>query len=203
MPSAPSRILAAAPLALLAACASTASTPAAAPAPAAPVPFSQAPAPAAPAPAARPAVPARPEDVATPEATVRALYQVISGPAGPRDWNRLRSLFTPGARLVFSVTQRDGRVVYREGTVEQYIAANTPYLMEHGWQEHEVASKVERYGSIVHIFSTYEGDEGPGTERERGINSIQLSNHDGRWWVVSLLVEKEAEWNPIPRQYLP
>jgi hypothetical protein len=43
---------------------------------------------------------AKPEDVKSPEAIVAALYDVISGPAGTRDWDRFRSLFTPEGRLI-------------------------------------------------------------------------------------------------------
>ena len=50
----------------------------------------------------------RPEDVGSMEAVVKALYDTISGPAGPRDWDRLRSLFLPGARLIPSGRRRDG-----------------------------------------------------------------------------------------------
>ena len=40
-------------------------------------------------------VAARPADVASIDAIMRAVYEVISGPAGQkRDWNRMRSLFT-------------------------------------------------------------------------------------------------------------
>ena len=46
-------------------------------------------------------VPADPEDVASVDAIVAAVYDVISGPAGEaRDWDRFRSLFLPGARLI-------------------------------------------------------------------------------------------------------
>ncbi len=31
---------------------------------------------------------------------VDVLYDVISGPAGTRDWDRMRSLFTPDARMM-------------------------------------------------------------------------------------------------------
>lgn len=205
MPSPLLRSAAAAPLVLLAvACASAppAATPAPAAPAAAPVPYSQQPA--APAPAqARPTPPARPEDVASEEAIVKALYGVISGPAGPRDWDRLRSLFTPEARFIFAVTQQDGSTRFREGTVEQYIAVNAPYLMEHSWSEHEISRRVARFGSIAHVWSTYEGNEGPGTEAERGIDSIQLVRHGGRWWIASLAVDNQAPWNPIPAEYLP
>src|ERR1700676_3890566 len=38
--------------------------------------------------------PAKPDDVKSVESLLAALYDVISGPAGERDWNRFRSLFT-------------------------------------------------------------------------------------------------------------
>ena len=45
--------------------------------------------------------PARPEDVKSMDAIMAAVYDVISGPAGQkRDWDRMRSLFAPGAGLL-------------------------------------------------------------------------------------------------------
>ena len=41
------------------------------------------------------------KDVDSIDSIVAALYDVISGPAGKaRDWNRMRSLFIPGAKLI-------------------------------------------------------------------------------------------------------
>lgn len=40
---------------------------------------------------------ARPADVVSPRALVLALHASISGPTGPFDWNRFRSLFLPAA----------------------------------------------------------------------------------------------------------
>ena len=49
-----------------------------------------------------PAIPAaNPADVASVDSIIGAVYDVISGPAGKkRDWDRMRSLFLPGARLI-------------------------------------------------------------------------------------------------------
>src|ERR1700722_14142961 len=41
----------------------------------------------------------KPEDVKSLDAIMHAAYDVISGPAGVRDWNRFRSLFLPQARF--------------------------------------------------------------------------------------------------------
>ena len=38
------------------------------------------------------------------DAAIRGVYEVISGPAGQkRDWERMRTLFAPGARLILTV----------------------------------------------------------------------------------------------------
>lgn len=160
----------------------------------------------APAPAAAAERPQpRPEDVASEDAILKALYDVISGPPGDsvRDWNRFRSLFTPGASVVFAVTREDGSTIFREGDVEGYIAVNGPIMAREGFWEREIHRTMDRFGSIAQVFSTYEYHQGPGTETVRGINSIQLARHGGRWWVVSLLVDPESPWNPIPAEYLP
>src|SRR5271154_1893996 len=48
---------------------------------------------------------AKPEDVKSPEAILSAVYSVISGGKGQaRDWDRMRSLFVPDARLIPAVT---------------------------------------------------------------------------------------------------
>lgn len=44
---------------------------------------------------------ANPADVKSPDAIVSAVYEAVSGSAGEeRDWDRLRSLFLPEARLI-------------------------------------------------------------------------------------------------------
>jgi hypothetical protein len=48
---------------------------------------------------------AKPEDVKSPEAILGAVYSVISGGKGQaREWDRMRSLFVPDARLIPAVT---------------------------------------------------------------------------------------------------
>jgi hypothetical protein len=146
------------------------------------------------------AVPANPADVASVDAIMRAVYDVISGPAGQRrDWNRMRSLFTANARLMPYVARG-----LRSGSVDDYIASSGPSLERDGFIEREIARKVEQYGDIAHVFSTYEArrSEG-GPVFLRGINSFQLVRHQGRWWVVSIMWQAESPQLPIPTQYLP
>jgi hypothetical protein len=168
----------------------------------------QAPAP-KPAPAPAPAPPAAPvanaADVASPDAIVSALYDVISGPAGKRDWNRFRSLFLADARLIPAGPLKPGTTSPRVLSPEGYAAVVTPHFEANGFFEKEVARRSERFGSVLHAFSTYESrhkadDAAPFA---RGINSIQLFFDGTRWWVVTVLWQQETRELQLPKEFLP
>jgi hypothetical protein len=161
---------------------------------------------AAPLPAQQTAAPAAdPADVASIEAIVTALYDVISGPAErPRDWDRFRSLFLPGARLLYSQTNRAGEEQLHPMTVEDFIRIVTPvYARGGGFWERDVAHRIDRFGNVAHVFTSYEtrpAADGPVVAR--GINSVQLVRHQGRWWVANIAWDTERPGNPIPPEYL-
>ena len=140
------------------------------------------------------------------DSTVKAVYDVISGPAGQkRDWDRMRSLFQPEARMIAVGKNAKGEVRKSVLTVEDYIKQSGPILEERGFFEKEVHRKLERYGNIAHVFSTYEArtkadDPAPFM---RGINSFQLWNDGKRWWVVTIYWQSEDPSTPIPPGYLP
>ena len=145
-------------------------------------------------------VTANPADVASLDAIMRAVYDVISGPPGAkRDWNRMRSLFTSNARLMPLAANG-----LRSGTVDDYISSSGPSLERDGFFEQEIARKVEQYGDIAHVFSTYQARRtADGPVFLRGVNSFQLVRHNGRWWVVSIMWQHETPQNRIPTKYLP
>jgi hypothetical protein len=153
---------------------------------------------------ARPA--ARPEDVASPDAIVKAVYDVISGGAGQkRDWNRMRSLFVPNARLMPAVARQSGGTAVIVLSVDDYISRSGAALEQNGFFEVEIKRVSESYGNVMHLFSTYESrrlatDEKPFA---RGINSFQLLKDGDRWWVVSIYLQQETPQLPIPAKYLP
>jgi hypothetical protein len=160
---------------------------------------------------------ANPADVASVDSILAALYDVISGPAGKkRDWDRFRSLFAPGARLIPTGPRRppgtapDAPLTGKEDygsrvlTPEEYMERGRSFLEEHGFFEREVARHTEQYGHIVHAFSTYESRHKAEDAKPfmRGINSIQLMNDGKRWWVVTIFWEGETERTPLPEKYL-
>jgi hypothetical protein len=159
----------------------------------------------------KPAAPveAKPEDVRSIDSIVAALYDTISGPPGRRDWDRLRSLFHPGARLIVcfvSPTDKENHMTSsRVLTVDDFIRTVEPNVKERGFFEHEIARRVERFGAVAHVFSTYESRRAESDPKPyvRGINSIQLFFDGKRWWTVTIFWDSERPDQPIPVEYLP
>ena len=151
---------------------------------------------------------AQPEDVESIDAILNAVYDVISGPAGEaRDWDRMRSLFLPEARLIPSGQAQDGSTRYRVWSIEEYISTAGGQLESNGFFEREAYRIEERFGNIAHVFSTYESfrteDEmEAGAHFVRGINSFQLLFDGDRWWVLQVYWQAETPDQPIPDQYL-
>lgn len=152
-----------------------------------------------------PAVPAaNPADVASVDSIIAAVYDVISGPAGKqRDWDRMKSLFIPGARLIPTGLKQSGGYSSRVLTVDEYIQRASGFMAKEAFYEREAARKTEEFGQIVHVFSTYESRHAPDAKPfQRGINSIQLMNDGTRWWVVTIFWQGEDEKHPLPEKYL-
>jgi hypothetical protein len=151
--------------------------------------------------------PADPRDVHSIDALIAATYDVISGPAGKkRDWNRERSLFYPGARLMPTASVPGRNDVDLEPQlldVEKYIARVDP-LLQQGFYESEIARRTEQFGRIAHVWSTYESRYNANDSEPfmRGINSFQLFNDGKRWWILSIYWQHENRDHPIPKQYL-
>jgi hypothetical protein len=152
--------------------------------------------------AASAAVAPKPEDVKSMDAIMQAVYDVISGPPGERDWNRFRSLFVPDARLI-AVSHKSTPATLEDMTAEKYVEFAGSYFRQHGFFEREVSRKVEAFGSMAHVFSTYESRQtADGKPFVRGINSFQLLNDGTRWWVVTIFWDEERRDAPIPARYL-
>lgn len=149
---------------------------------------------------------AKPEDVSSVDAIMHAVYDSISGDAGQaRDWNRFKSLFYPGARLI--PTNKNQQTGLHGATVlspEDYIKRAEPFFAKEGFYERELARRTETYGNIVHVFSTYHAFHKKDDAKPflRGINSFQLMNDGQRWWVMTIFWQAETPDNPVPKKYL-
>jgi hypothetical protein len=144
-------------------------------------------------------------DVESIDAIITALYASISGPAGhPRQWDRMRSLMAPNARLVPTGRNREGQAVLRNWSVEEYIATAGPSLERDGFFEREIGRSMQRYGNVVHLLSAYDSKRTAADPEPfaRGVNSIQLWFDGQRWYVVSIFWEAETPAHPIPAELL-
>lgn len=155
------------------------------------------------APPAASATAARPGDVDSIDHIIAAVYDVISGPAGQRDWDRFRSLFYTGARLIPTRRDEKGAVSARVLTPEEYAKRGQDYFSKEGFFENSVANRVEQWDNIAHVWSTYESHHAKGDKPfARGINSFQLLNDGSRWWILTIYWEAEDATHPLPEKYL-
>jgi hypothetical protein len=150
-------------------------------------------------------------DVDSVDHLVASLYDVISGPAGQRDWDRFRSLFLPDGRIsaVFPESAATKDAPARKGdavflTPDMYAQRDDPYFKLNGFFERSIANRVEEFGNLVHVWSTYESRHAKEDVQpfSRGINSIQIVQARGRFWIASVLFDDERPGLTLPEKYL-
>jgi hypothetical protein len=149
--------------------------------------------------------PAAAADVGSMDAIVHAYYDVISGPAGDRDWNRFYSLFAPGGRLIrTSRAAPDSTPRTAVMTPQEFAQQLGPYFAKNALYEKEISHSVDTFGAITQRFSTYAamGAAGDAKPSGRGIYSAQLFNDGKRWYIVTMYWDNERPGNAIPSRYL-
>jgi hypothetical protein len=155
-----------------------------------------------PAPVAAPPV-AQSGDVDSIDHILAAVYDVISGPAGPRDWDRFRSLFFAGARLIPTWRDDKGNVKSRILSPDEYAQRAGESFSKEGFFEASIANRVESWEHLAHVWSTYESQHAKGEKPfARGVNSFQLFFDGARWWIVTIYWEGEAPGHALPAKYL-
>ena len=126
-------------------------------------------------------------------AVIDEMYDMISGPAGPRDWSRQASCFLPDARQV-RTWEDDGRPSMLAMSPEEYQRNVTPFFMANPFYEVETGRRIDLFGNMAHVWSNYEArtsHDDADVER-RGINSIQLFRHpDLGWRIISMIWDNE------------
>ena len=135
-------------------------------------------------------------------ATVVAAYNVISGPAGRRDWKRFTALFAPGGIIVAAPVGVDAKEAVL--TPEQYEALWTPRLNETGLFQWPVATRVVRYGDVAQAWSVYEERRASNDPKPvaRGVKSFQFVRIGESWKVQSIVTQVEDPSHPIPAELL-
>ncbi|HSX55352.1 MAG TPA: hypothetical protein VLG14_08650 [Sphingomonas sp.] len=123
------------------------------------------------------------------------LYDMISGPAGPRDWSRQRAIFHEESRQMRTWVEPDGTPAIRIMGGDAYAADTTPFFAANDFYEIETARRINVFGNMAHAWSIYEARRSPDSADldRRGINSIQLYKDVDGWKVISMIWDNERE----------
>jgi hypothetical protein len=144
-------------------------------------------------------------DTYSPTSCVLALYQLISGPAEqPRDWDRFRRLCRPDARFVLATMTPEGVPITEHWDVDGFAREGAKQFATQGLWEVELTGRVERFGRIAHVFSSYATrlDRPDAPIVSRGVNSVQLlydpSSEGGEWQISQLIWDRERPGLALP-----
>jgi len=141
------------------------------------------------------------DDLAGIGAAVDGLYDMISGPKGPRDWSRQPDSFHPEARQIRTWIDVDGQPACKIMGLDDYARDVTPFFAENGFYEVETARRVDLFGNMAHVWSAYEARQAPDdpVPERRGINSIQLFKDPAQGWrVIAMIWDNEREGLELP-----
>lgn len=152
-----------------------------------------------------PTIAPRPEDVGSIEGIVKASYETISGSVGmPRQWGRDRTLFAPSVRYISLSRNKTGEVRARTSDYQEYLDESDDFVVKQGFTEVELGRKIERFGNVATVLSSYEGRVmSTGKVVTRGVNIFSLYFDGKRWWIQTMLWDEESSENPIPAELLP
>lgn len=138
------------------------------------------------------------KDVLSLDAIMNAYYEVVSGPKGQeRDWERDDYMHLPSAKIWLIGEDKNGNATIAPMSLKEYHDSSEG-LVTNGFFEKEISRKVERFGHLTQVWSSYEWrTTANGKVGGRGINSIQLYNDGQRYWIMSWTFDSERPNNPL------
>lgn len=127
-------------------------------------------------------------------AVIDEMYDMISGPAGPRDWSRQANCFLPEARQVRTWVDAQGDPQMLAMGLDEYRENTTPFFAANPFYEVETERRIDLFGNIAHVWSHYEARTSPDAAdvERRGINSIQLFRHPQHGWRIVHMIWDNA-----------
>lgn len=136
-----------------------------------------------------------------PESLIRELYKAVSQKPGEKmpDWEKVRNMFYDKA----IISLREGRNKYKIYDVDGFIKEFQKFyqdprvVKEKGFTETILNLNKAATGKIAHVLIHYDARIANGAGNE-GIDSCQLINMDGRWWIFSITNEVVDRFTPVP-----
>jgi hypothetical protein len=142
--------------------------------------------------------------VSTLDGIIKAYYDVVTVKKGEKvSYGRDSCLHIKNAGVGILQIGKDGKPVMHYITLKAYHRQSDAYLEKNGFDEKEISRKVQHFGNMYHVWSTYESrNDAGGPVIERGINSIELYFDGTRFWITSWTFDSERKDNPLPKEYL-
>lgn len=132
---------------------------------------------------------------------VDAMYAMISGPKGPRDWTLQAEIFHPEARQMRTGLDEDEQPWIKIMGPDDYSADVASFFEANDFYEVEIGRRIDAFGNMAQVWSAYEARSalGDATPERRGVNSIQLYREaGGRWRIVAMIWDNERPGLALP-----
>ncbi len=137
----------------------------------------------------------------TADGIVRELYSLVTFDKGTTpDWDRVRSLFLAEAVVVLRTSRENSTVFSVDGFIADFVRFIEQANVEQtGFRESIVRTSSMVFRDLAHVLVLYEASI-PGSERppQQGVDSFQLIQKDGRWWIVSITNDLPSRDHPLP-----
>src|ERR1700759_4630750 len=113
------------------------------------------------------------DNVSTLDGIIKAYYDVVSVPKGGKVYYERDSLLHwPGAMVGLSAVTTNGKIKIRNMTLKEFHRLSDSESEKDGFDEREISRKVEKFGNLYHVWSTYESrNSHDGPVIDRGIDS--------------------------------
>lgn len=125
----------------------------------------------------------------------RRLYEVVSQPAGERDWDSVRHFYHPRATMVRTGMGDDGRPFVLAMSLDEYIDNATALLEDVEFSEVEVSQEATVFGNVARVASIYEFEyrSGEDVRRGRGVNFFNFVNEGAGWQIMNIVWDNERD----------
>lgn len=126
---------------------------------------------------------------------IDAFYRIISGRAGQeRNWEQFRTLFYPDARLTPNQRNTNNQFCAVAYDVEKYIARLSGFLGQNDFYEVGFIQRVEVYGDIAQVYSTYEARVTETSDEilKTGVCLVQFIYCSEGWKIISMVWEDDS-----------
>ena len=123
------------------------------------------------------------------------VYAMLSGPPGPRDYDRVRHFYHPDARLIRTGMTETGEPFAQVMSIDDHARDVNKLLAETAFVEEEIGHEAEVFGSVARVTSIYRYcfGEGENAREGRGVNLYNFYFDGETWKAISCVWANERE----------